>query len=86
MGIGGYKLFMKNNILNICIFILSVFSLLISLKLFYNMGVYVDEYNTNPGIVLGGELWLYMNWIRLGITVVICILSGVNILNIKSRK
>lgn len=70
---------MKGKFLNISIFVLSLICLLISLKLFWNMGVYVDEFNTSPDVVLGGNLWLIMDWIRLGASVVICILSGINL-------
>ncbi len=70
---------MKSKFLNKSIFALSLICLLISLKLFWNMGVYVDEFNTSPGIVLGGEFWNYMNWLRLGITALMCVLTGVNI-------
>lgn len=52
---------MKNKFLNTSIFILSLITLLISLKLFWNMGIYVDEFNTTPRVVCGGDLWLYMD-------------------------
>ena len=69
----------KNKIVNICIFLLSIISLIISLKLFWNMGIYVDEFNTSPDVVLGGNLWLYMDWLRLGFSALICLLSGINL-------
>ena len=37
----------KNKIINMSIFLLSIISLIISLKLFWNMGIYVDEFNTS---------------------------------------
>ena len=49
----------------IFLFAVSLLTLLISLKLFWNMGVYVDEAGTSPDKVCGGELWLYMDWLRL---------------------
>ena len=49
----------------ICLFAVSLLTLLISLKLFWNMGVYVDEAGTSPDKVCGGEFWLYMDWLRL---------------------
>ncbi|EKY24397.1 hypothetical protein [Clostridium celatum] len=70
---------MKNKFLNIIIFILSSISLIITLKLFYNIGIYVDEYNTTPSLIYGGEFWLYMDWLRLGISILICVLSAVGI-------
>lgn len=70
---------MKGKFLNTSIFILSLFCLLISLKLFWNMGVYVDEFNTSPNVVLGGDLWLIMDWVRLGASALICVILGVNL-------
>ena len=61
---------------NIIIFILSLLSLTISLKLFWNMGVYADEYGSSPVLVSGGWFWLYMDWIRLGLLLVLCVTSG----------
>ena len=69
----------KNKIINMSIFLLSLISLIISLKLFWNMGIYVDEFNTSPDVVLGGNLWLYMDWLRLGFSALICLLSGINL-------
>ncbi|MDD4237875.1 MAG: hypothetical protein PHT62_04910, partial [Desulfotomaculaceae bacterium] len=62
--------------LNIIIFVLSLISLVISLKLFWNLGVYVDEYGSSAVLVNGGEFWLSMNWLRLGLLLVLCIISG----------
>lgn len=70
---------MKGKFLNTSIFILSLFCLLISLKLFWNMGVYVDEFNTSPDVVLGGDLCLIMDWVRLGASALICVIAGVNL-------
>lgn len=70
---------MKDKILNISIFILSLICLLISLKLFWNMGIYVDEFDTSLDVVLGGDLWLSMDWARLGFLAILCVLSGVNL-------
>ena len=62
--------------LNIIIFVLSLIALVISLKLFWNMGVYADEYGSSPVLISGGWFWLYMDWIRLGLLFVLCIISG----------
>lgn len=48
------------------------------------MGIYVDEFGTTPSVVCGGEFWLNMYWLRLGISALICILSGINLF--KSQK
>ncbi len=70
---------MNNKLLNMAIFVLSFICLIISVKLFWNMGIYVDEYNAAPSIVYGGDFWLYMDWLRLGFSAFICILSGINL-------
>lgn len=69
----------KNRIINISIFLLSFVSLIISLKLFWNMGIYADEFNTSPEVVLGGSLWLYLDWVKLVFLALSCFLSGINI-------
>ena len=76
---------MKGKLSNIIIFILSSISLIISLKLFWNLGVYVDEKGTSPDGVLGGDFWLYMNWIKLVCLFVISILSFINIFCTKNK-
>lgn len=63
----------------ITLFIISFVSLLISLKLFWNMGIFVDEYNLSPSIVNGGDFWLTMDWMRLLLLFVICIITGFGI-------
>lgn len=72
---------MKGKFLNISIFVLSIICLIISIKVFYNIGIYVDEFNTTPSIILGGEFWLYMSWIKLLFTALISILSGISLFN-----
>lgn len=73
------ELIVKNRIVYISIFLLSVCSLLISLKLFWNLGIFVDKYNLSPDIVNGGNLWLVMDWLRLLLLFLVCILSWLNI-------
>lgn len=63
----------------IILFIISLVSLLISLKLFWNMGVFVDENNLSPAIVNGGDFWLTMDWMRLLLLFVLCIITGFGI-------
>lgn len=70
---------MKSKFLKISIFVLSICCLLITLKLFWNMCIYVDEFNTSPDVILGGNLWLIMDWVRLGLCVLISVLSGINL-------
>jgi hypothetical protein len=66
---------------DLVVFILSSITLLISLRLFWNMGIYVDKYNTTPSLILGSDFWLCMDWIRLGLLAIIVIISGINLFN-----
>jgi hypothetical protein len=76
---------MKKKTMSILVFIFSAVSLLISLKLFWNMGVFVDEYNLSPAIVNGGEVWLLMDWLRLLLLFLLSLISGINIF-VKRKK
>lgn len=71
---------MNCRVINGIIFGLSLVSLMISMKLFYNMGVYVDEANSSLDVVLGGEFWLWMDWIRIAFIAVICLISFVKLI------
>lgn len=64
--------------------VLQVVCLLISLKLFWNTAVFVDEYNLSPDIVLGGEGWLIMSWTVLGLLAAIIILTAITIIHKKN--
>ncbi len=71
--------------LNIAVFVLSLVSLAISVKLFWNMGVYADEYGSSPVLVTGGWFWLGMDWVRLGLLLVLCVISGLRLIRRPSR-
>lgn len=73
-----------NRIWNLIIFIGSLLALIISVKLFWNMGIFVDEFNTSTDAVCGGRFWAYIDWFRLFVLAIIAIASGVNLL--KNRK
>ena len=62
--------------INRVIFVFGVVSLVISIKLFINLGIYADEYGSSPVLVSGGWFWLSMNWIRLGLLLILSIISG----------
>ena len=62
------------------IFTLSFVTFLISLKLFWNMGVYVDGAGTSPDKVCGGDFWLYMDWLRLLLLLAISAITFKNII------
>ena len=68
------------------LFIMSLTSLIISLKLFWNMGVFVDEYNLNPAVVNGGDFWLTMDWVRLLLLFVLSMITGFGAFKKESRE
>lgn len=63
----------------IALFAVSFVTFLISVKLFWNMGVYVDEAGTSPYKVCGGDFWLYMDWLRLLLLLTISAITFKNI-------
>lgn len=54
---------------------LSILCLSISYKLFWNICVFVDESGSSITDLFGGEFWLLMNWLRLGLLAIIIVLS-----------
>ena len=58
---------MKNKGLQLILFILSLICLIISAKLFYQLGIYVDEANTSPSVVLGGNFGVWLEWTHLAL-------------------
>ena len=70
---------------SIIVFILSFVSLLISLKLFRNLGVFVDEHNLSTNVVSGSYFWSLMDWLRLLLLFLICVISGLNIFLAKKK-
>ncbi|KEI00541.1 hypothetical protein ADU80_06265 [Clostridium botulinum] len=70
---------MNKKIICTLTFILSFASLLISIKLFWNTSIFVDEYNLTPAIVDGGDFWLSMDWLRLLLLLLLSIISFISI-------
>lgn len=70
---------LKKNLISVVILVLSVVTLYISMRLFWNMGVFVDENNTSPGKVYGGNFWLAMEWLQFLLLAIIAMLAAVNI-------
>lgn len=75
-----------NRTLSITVFLFSLASLLISLKLFWNLGIFVDEYNLSPNTVNGGDFWLLMDWLRLLLLFVLCVVSGISVFKLREKK
>jgi hypothetical protein len=71
-------------ILSTITFILSLITLLISLKLFVNLGIFADEYNSSPVLVDGGTFWLLTDWLRIALLFTLCVFSGIGI--VRARK
>lgn len=67
---------MKKKIVPAIVFICSLIIFVISTNLFYQMGIYADEYNTTPSVVYGGEFWLMADWLRLVLSGILTLLSG----------
>lgn len=66
-------------IISILLVIISIASLFISIKLFWNTAIFVDEYNLTPSIVNGGQFWSSMDWIRLLLLAIMSILCIINL-------
>lgn len=74
---------MKSKFLNSIMFISVIISLIISLRLFWNIGIFSDEYSSSPGAVLGGDFWLYMDWVTFPLLLIMCFISLGNMLRTK---
>lgn len=74
---------MKKKPIEKFVFILTTMALIISVKLFWNMAIYVDEYGTSPSVVLGGNFWLLMSWLRLFILLVLSVISFIKLFDPK---
>lgn len=65
---------------NWIVFLASFACLVISLRLFVNMAIFVDEYNSSPTLVCGGGFWLMMDWLRLGFLFLLSFAAGANLI------
>lgn len=74
---------MRKKVVPLIVFVCSLAALWISANLFYNMGIYVDEHNTTPSVVYGGNFWLIMSWLRLGLLGIITVVSGIQLVRKK---
>ncbi|MCI9373702.1 MAG: hypothetical protein HFI52_09900 [Lachnospiraceae bacterium] len=67
---------MKRKLATLLIFVGNLVIFIISVNLFYQMGIYVDEHNTSASVVCGGDFWLMADWLRLVLSGFMTILSG----------
>lgn len=70
---------MKSQFIKVSLFLISLVCFIISINLFWNLAIFVDEFNANMELVSGGKFWNTMNWLRLGLTGLLTLLTGVNI-------
>ncbi|WP_246289394.1 hypothetical protein [Bacillus haikouensis] len=75
---GGTENIAKNRGLTL-IFVLSFISLVISVKIFWNTAIYVDDFGASPTSVYGSDFWLSMAWLRLGLLTMITFISGIKL-------
>ena len=71
---------MKKKLPAMLVFIGSLAVFVISVVLFWNMGIYVDEHNTTPTVICGGNFWLAADWLRLAISGIATLASGIYLL------
>ena len=69
----------KKTILSAAIFLFSSISLFISLGLFKNLFHYVKVTNHSPADILGGDFWLYMNWLQPLLLAIVCFISWLSL-------
>lgn len=67
---------MKKRTTRLILFLCSAAALVISARLFWNMGVYVDMAGETPAAVSGGGFWLAMDWLRLFLLLAMTVLTG----------
>lgn len=72
-------------VVNVIVFVLSLISLIISLVLFYNLGIFVDEHNLTPADVCGGEFELILDWVRLLLLGLLTLILGINLFRQESK-
>lgn len=70
---------MKKRAFRWLLFLLSMGTLLISMGLFWNMGIYIDIAGTTAADVCGGSLWLWLDWLRLLFLLVLTVMTGIQL-------
>lgn len=59
----------------IILFLVVLTITLCEISAFYNIAIFCDEYNSSPDIVYGSEAGLMMNWIKLGLLILLSIFT-----------
>jgi len=76
---------MKNKLYDILIFIFSMFLFAVKIRSFYYLGYFVDEHNTSPDIVFGGDFWLLVEWLSLLVGLTLVFLTAIRVLRSKEE-
>ena len=76
---------MNIKLINYLIYVLSLICLINEANLFYNMGIFVDEFKTSPAVVYGGDFWMQMDWLKLSFLALIVLLSGISLFITKNK-
>ena len=72
-------------VITFLIFLGSLLIFIISANLFYQVGIYVDEYNTTPSVVYGGDFWLMADWFRLALAGIMTVVSGISLFRVGKK-
>ena len=59
----------------ILVFLVVLVITLCEIRDFYNIAIFCYEYNSSPGIVYGSEAGLIMNWIKLGLLILLSVFT-----------
>ncbi len=59
----------------ILVFLVVLIITLCEMRAFYNIAIFCDEYNSSPSIIYGSEAGLLMNWIKLGLLILLSIFT-----------
>ncbi|MGL4624480.1 MAG: hypothetical protein ACRCWD_06325 [Culicoidibacterales bacterium] len=65
--------------------VFGLFCLGVEMATFYQVGYFVDEFNTSPTVVLGGTGLLVLTWLKLLVLAMIPVIAGIGIY-LNSRK
>lgn len=61
--------------IDIAVPVFAVVILVTTVLMFWNLGVFVDEFNTSPAIVYGSDFGLRLVWLRLPLAGILCVFS-----------
>ena len=70
----------KGIICNSLVFVFSLLSLIIVMRTFWYVGIFVDANNTSPANVYGGAFWSTAQWVLMPMLFIIVLLSAYQII------